>query len=238
MQTLKRTREIDAQTKLSVTGYIRLNHKSLFNTNQYALFQNVPDSIYSLCILYLHLQEYFDRIHQSFRISEDKSTINHKAEFWNNSNYGKFVISSTESCIYKWYLKINYKPSSSHQYNIGISSAPYDTSSAFCWQDKKHYNFWPRFGGGSNAGYDRYSSHKRDTPKFEKMEFAKQIEENDILCMELNLKERNISFYINDENQGVLFKNVDTGKDIEYKLSITLAGNDTSISITNFTQTF
>ena len=82
---------VDTMTELSVSGYIRINHKLLSNLSQYRLFQNVPDSIYSLCILYYHIYDHFHTINKHIQLADDNKTISQTKPFdWQNTCYGEF----------------------------------------------------------------------------------------------------------------------------------------------------
>ena len=105
MSTLQRSHEIvDRESERIVHGYIRLQHKVLFQSNMYPLFQNIPGSISSLCTLYYHLYDYFDKIHPDMKLSNNSKTIEKltgEDHDYNNSSYGKLIIPSMDECIYK-----------------------------------------------------------------------------------------------------------------------------------------
>ena len=75
MSSLKRLHQVDKQSKLTVSGYVRLKHKSLFKNNQYVLFQNIPISISLLCTLYYYLYDYFDVVSHEIQLSNGEKTI-------------------------------------------------------------------------------------------------------------------------------------------------------------------
>ena len=46
--------------------------------------------------------------------------------------------------------------------------------------------------------------------------------DNDIISIKLDLKQRNIEYFVNDKSLGVVFENVPIGEDIKYRLAMGL----------------
>ena len=227
MSTLKRLHHIDQEIKFIVCGYIRSEHESLFRANACILFQNVPNSITSLCTLYYYLYDYFDLIGSDMKISNDKKTITYNSftRDWPNANYGKNIISSTDKCIYKWYLKIRKRE------NIIVSVVSNKNCNPHLYPVHHDKYYW-FFLNPDNLG--KLKDHKGST--WQNPEYGKDIKNGDIVCMELNLKRENISFYINGKNLGVAFQNIDIGDDIDYRLCVTLRDLGSFVTIMKFTQ--
>ena len=80
--------DIDNRSKLTVSRYIRNQHKILFKSFQYVLFQNILIDILSLCnIPYYHLYEYFKLIPDFISISNNKKCINRQpCHLWIHNN--------------------------------------------------------------------------------------------------------------------------------------------------------
>ena len=95
----------------------------------------------------------------------------------------------------------------------------------------KHYRYWLNHSYGGKL-------RNHVTACYENKEYGKDVVNGDIICMELDLKDCNVSFYVNNENQGIAFKNVEIGEDIDYRLIVSLAVNGTSVSIIKFTQQY
>ena len=238
MFTMQSLGEVDKESELTVFGYIRSQHKSLLESNVYALFQNIPTSISSLCSLYYYSYDYFDIVHSNMKLSNNKRTINKQtgSYSWRNSNYAKMIISSTDKCICKWYLKFTKPPqkfggAATYKFIIGlVSNNKYDPS----FSGDRHSKFYRHWLNQKFTG--KLSSHR--TGCYTNSEYGKDVQHEDIICLELDLKKKIISFYINDEDQGIAFKNVDIGEHIQYRLIVSLATNGTSITIIRFTQHF
>ena len=49
--------------------------------------------------------------------------------------------------------------------------------------------------------------------------------------MDLNLKQKSLSFTLNSAEQGVAFNNIETRDDIQYRLAVSLLGSDCKVSI-------
>ena len=111
MSALKRHHPVDAESKLIVSGYVRLEHQSLFKSNRYALFENVPTQVSGWFAAYYDSYDLFDKIRSDMALSDGKKTIRRVVckdnEYcYAHSNFGKMILNSTEQCICKWYLKI------------------------------------------------------------------------------------------------------------------------------------
>ena len=55
-----------------------------------------------------------------------------------------------------------------------------------------------------------------------------------MLTMELNLKTKQLIYYVDDECYGVAFQDVKTSKNIKYKLAVSLCHNHQSMKIIKF----
>ena len=224
---LKRLNLVDTRTKLTVFGYIRSQHKLSFKSNPYALFSNIPSSISSICILYYHLYDYFELINPNMTLSDNKQNITLNTNYRDNLTFGKEIISSTDQCIYKWYLQLNGYPSG---FIIGLTSKPWNVNNNLYESQKcgQCYLFWP------NVSF-QLASH---ITSWSVKDYIRDAKSNDIVCMEVNLIDKTIKIYLNDKDKGIAFKNVETGDDIKYRLSVTLLNIQTSISLVKFTQSY
>ena len=220
---------MNKKSKLIVCGYIRSQHKLLFESNQHPLFQNVIISLQALCTLYYHSYDYFDLVHFAMILSQDGQTLTRPTISGNNfanSNYGKAIIPSMDTFISRWYLKMEHLTNS---FIVGVSSRPFIKGLGFTSNNNNyHYAFYVN---------GEYKLKRYENLTFEGTRYGSRLNNDFILCLELNLKNKTISFYINGVNQGVAFNHIATGDDIKYRFSITLGYCDNSVSIVKFTQT-
>ena len=239
----KQLSAIDNHTKYSVYGYIKSQHKSLFKSSPYALFQNVPIAISSLCTLYYHIEDNLvgskGSIPNLVTISEDGKTIKKRNDPWqirfamplyhyDNDNHGSLIIPSTNKGIYTWSIKMVYLPLMRYSIVIGIKSDGYQLAT------RKHlnYSYFIRYPAG-NGSLESHDS------KFGRFYGANDIFiTGDVIKMELNLKNRQIEYYKNDECLGVAFDFIDVGEGIDYRLYVCVASNNTQLCINQCTEHF
>ena len=214
------------EAKLLVVGYIREFGDELKSSRNSALFQNIPDLITSICVLYYYIDEYFALINeQHTKISNNNTTIN-KVGYsnWNHSSYGKVIIPSTNDHVYKWYIKINR--TNQGQICMGISSSASIRESYYYSSDSYNYSIWGRQG--------KKRSHLMEVPYWNK--YSKRFITNDIVVITLDLNEKEMSFDINEEKFGVAFTGIECGKNIDYRFAVTLFETFSSVSIIKFTE--
>ena len=219
---LRRLKNIDAESKYTVGGYIREQHTKLFSKNRYALFENIPISISSICTLYYHLFDYFELLDDDMiSVSSDKKTITKKCDGWGNSSYGSITIPSTNDSVCKWFVEVG----TTGKCIIGLASKPFLTNFNFNRIDRnKNYCY------GVTTG--RIKHHNGHWESYDKI-----IGCGDILCIELNLKKRYIKFYEKENDSGrIAFKNVEIGEDINYRLAVSSHIKSSQIKIVKFTQ--
>ena len=224
---------IDNETKFTVTGYIRNQHKSLFKSSQYVLFQNIPIAISSLCTLYYHLCDYFELIPDSTSISNNKRCIKQQVVHHRHTNFGFMKIASKGKSICEWHLNYTEGDHGSSYRQIvwiGISSKPFNPN-AYCHSqpgdlDHKHF----AYGYGNRQAYNYYGGcwNYLDSLAFEP---------GDKLCLVLNLKKRILKLLINERDCGHTF-GVKTGDDIDYRLAVIIFRRGSTVTLTKFTQTY
>ena len=137
---------MDNDTKLTVSGYLRHHHKSLFKSNTFVLFNNIPIAISSLCTLYYYFRDYFQLIADDNEVSNNGFTIEQKwcdpeeyeeyeeyGEYVDDSSsYGKALIPSTKSICRNQNQFIN------NGIILGISSKPFATNHLFIRNTPTH----------------------------------------------------------------------------------------------------
>ena len=219
-------KSIDQTTKDAVFGYIR-SYQKLTHGNEYALFQNIPIGISSLCTLYLGTIEYFKLFDdQQVMISDDGKSIRKimGKRDWQNTSYGTVEISSTSKYVYKWYIKIGNNDNDGRCI-IGLATEPFTINTAFD-EDRtnKHYCF------ATNNG------QKKDYKSMDFMSYGERIGEGRVLCIELDLKQGCIKFGEQgyEWNTKVAFKRIKIGEDISYRLAVSMYEVDCQISIIKF----
>ncbi len=83
-----------------------------------------------------------------------------------------------------------------------------------------------------NYGYNVFNGYKISQNRFEK--YCIQSKTNDIIDMELNMKNETLIYYINGESQNIAFENIKKGKDISYQMAVSVQKHQDSLSLQKF----
>ena len=150
-----------------------------------------------------------------------------------NTSFGKISISSTSESICKWYFRINYGPDTPKHipFRIGLVSKVSSTKKSF--MDKSQDEDY-RFYGFKFAKYSGILvSHngRKSVPNYRRW-----CKVNDIICMKLDLKHRQIRFSRNNKSYGIAFDNIDIGKNIEYKVAVSIGHKRGGLTIVKYVE--
>ena len=203
--------------QLLVHGYIRNIQKELTSI--------IPDSITILCLDHHGIMDYFSVAGSDTNISDDGSIATKKddaEESYDNTTYGSKWIPSNQDAIIKWTLRILSNGDSVGVF-IGIINNDTTPYKAF-WRDK-------------SKDYYVYENAKWFYDASRSLRYGENFGKDDIIMMELNLKNESIQFYKNDKSQGIASKNIVKNNNTRYKLMISLYAKKDSIQIVNFQKT-
>lgn len=205
---IKKLSKIDIKTKYGVYGWVRNAEKEL-------KLSNIPLLVSSICILYYHEEEIFARCGKTVTLSADKKHIT-GGYAWDNVNVGNNVIDSMTDSIYEWTMTSTSKDT----IVVGITSV----SNIDCNKVK----FWFEYGEEDGHNY-LLCSRPSLTWKNEKWYDCNQsnwkkygaTERNKIkIC--LDLKQQILRFNVNGEDKDVSCDQIVRGKDIKYRLVVSL----------------
>ena len=214
---LKQLNNIDKRTKYSVFGWIRNQEREL-------KLHNVPQMISSICILYLRDDEIFDIIAKLIKLSENRKMITRMrwGFQWDNNNYGKMEVNSTNNIIYKWHLKIIEM---SRKIEVGVRSkhnGEYYGVEVSTFNENKMLKLTHNKIPSYKLNWDNYCVHK--------------FEKGDEITICLNLKQQHVQFIVNSIDKGIAFTNIETSKDIKYRIYVLLEDTGDCLEILNFTK--
>ena len=178
---------------------------------------DIPPIISYLCLGYYYREwDCFEKYNNDhWKISEDKlscTTIdNHR-----NYVYGKLWIESESKQIVKWKLKIDKMVGITWFSTIIIRIVTEDDGT---------------FDGSYGIG-SRGFTYTCGTG--ERIRAPPTFEEGDIVTLILDTNERTIKVKKNDEDTKIIYKQIEIGPDIRYKLCLTFVGKGTKITIIDF----
>ena len=223
MLSITELNQVNIRTKYAVYGWIR-NQERLWKS------KTTPALVSALCILYVYEfhNELFDIIGNDVKVSSNNKIITKvkNNRDWNNNCYGAIPVISTNNDKlqnYIWQLKIErLKQFSGCIIGISSSLAPnsdIDTTGGY------HYAY--ESTGRILPQENSYLSWKK---------YGDGFEQDDIVTVHLDLRSKQIAFYVNGDDQGIAYKNIKTGKFQMYRLFVSLYNIHESVRIINFSK--
>ena len=177
-------------------------------------------------MLFFSDDEIFDIIGANIKVSANKKCITKELKdeitIWNNNTYGINEISSMSDMIYKWDLKIISDNNKKKGVLIGISSVR-SPAEDFEAQEGHHYAYIA-------VGTIFVNSH--DQWKC----YGDAFGNNDIVCMQLDLDQRQLRFSVNGRDEGVAYDDIHKDVDTNYRLMVSMGNKDCGVEIVNFSK--
>ncbi len=210
--------KIDQTTKYVVYGWIREAEVEL-------KLVHIPMMISSICILYYRDDEIFDITGDDIKLSQNKKCITEiGAEYRCNCNYGIIEVSSNSDNVYRWDLKIIKQPQQYWSIFAGLSSV------------RKLGDIWSlcRENGGASIYMYANLGSIYDANKAHWTMYGQRFRENDTVSIILDLQKQQITYLVNEEDQGIAYKNIIKNDDIKYQLLVVLRNHNDCVEITNF----
>ena len=202
--------KVDLRTHLIIFGYLRQLQQLLLNENSvHNVYIDTPLLINYKCLLfYIGGMDYFFRCGRHCELLNNNKLIKHLKLEWGNATFGKHEILSTSQGIHKWTLQ---NKSNNRNFNVGISSINKRTNRIFDTFDAPFYAYSVGLGRKKSTDITHWINYGEGIPK-----------PNDSITVELDLYKKQISFYVNGENQGIAFRNIKTGNNLKYCLAVTI----------------
>ena len=212
--------KVDNRTKYSVYGWIRKAEKDLN-------LCHIPLMISNTVILYFQNRDTFGKIQKNIIKSKDDTRINLAkigkfAEWY--GGVGSIQIDSNNPCKYQWDLNVY---TSSGRCVIGITSLNNlnDNICTGIWNEKGiHYLHCGRATVWRKESESDYGCWVEYGTSFEKGKVS----------IHLDLKKKEIRYSLNDKDDGIAYENIKTGKDVKYRLTVSLAEIHDFVEIENF----
>ena len=230
MSDLKRLGNIDKDTKFTIYGYIREN-QPFFASAEYNIFNNIPDLVPSLCILYFDCGDIFEIIGNGLvYVDNDRSTVLMQKKILAASHcFGSVIVSSKSNCICKWDLKmINIPQTVATSIVVGIASTRKDGRLS-------GFNLGDQYYIYSNYRWcrDHIGSRNRDSDDGGMTKYFS----GDIVTITLDMVKKTVTFYNHTSKLDLSIDMTDTDK-FDYRLAVAIRQPNTSICIDKFTQKF
>ena len=225
---LRRLNDIAKEVKVSVSGYIREN-QYLFQSEDHGIFNNIPQLIPSLCILYTDPGDRFEIIGDGIAyVNGDKTTIVKPKTFKgprSSTCYGSEHIQSNKKSITKWDLKIVNIPS-----KCGVTAIKIGVASAVLSSNSKPKNILgDRYYINSNVGWVKTHSGTV-LPKTHS-----KYQTGDVMTITLDLTKKKVLFYNHRSKDEVCIDMTDF-EGYSYRLAVAVRVPEVSVCIDKFTQ--
>ena len=197
---LNEAKKANQRAKDLINGYIR---------SQYSNNNVIPVVINYICLLYYLIKDKFGKHGKLLEVSSNSGShiveSNNSSMIW-NTVYGTVDIDVNKftNMIVHWTFKIEYK-----YVVIGIDSSDSEYTERFGWgtnNDKNHYGWY-----GMGILYSKCPWEKSGNPQFVK---------GDIIKMELNVPQKVLKYYKNDQDIELQFDDIDVTK--TYRLSVSI----------------
>ena len=194
---------------------------------------SIPDLVLTICLLYYYQREYFDTIIDgyetrgaNFKLSNDRQTISLVDGCYGNA-FGNVVVDSLRQIILKWTIKVFQTIPKCTSFNnvqamgLGVSGdKPSDNLQSFYSPLSANTFFYGR--GRARSGTEICVNNANVGWKWRT---------DDIVDIKLDLKARNIEYFVNGESKGIVFKNIPIGENIKYGFMIYMGNNGQSATI-------
>ena len=181
--------------------------------------------ISNICILYFYDYDIFDMVHNKHlcKVNDDKRVMVTDNDGWWVHSFGKNQIASNKSIVCKWNLNVNCNKG---ECVIGITDINVDkhdfkVGHDIIWEcDGNHCLYFVQDGSiFENKHKWRFWGSKFMRGK---------------VSIKLDLKKKQVSFVVNDKDQGIAYSDVKIGEDITYRLVVALKDEDDFVEIESF----
>mmetsp|Transcript_38880 Transcript_38880/g.34442 ORF Transcript_38880/g.34442 Transcript_38880/m.34442 type:complete len:241 (-) Transcript_38880:133-855(-) len=213
---------IDERTKDIVNGYTK--NVQLILPQRSNPYFNIPSAVYGMITIYYHQTEHFSSHGSYITLNQFKDTIKHVSSDQASTVYGKVSVTKQDIGKHIWKFKI-IEPNVSAILTIGIdsSSEPILNRKFFTsYNPNTYYGYQCYANGHANTGAKVANWKYPFAPerKYGQIYSDKQNE----IRMELFIDNKGgkLQYYVNNEDQGVAFEDIEFDEEQEYKMCISL----------------
>eukprot|EP01083_Nonionella_stella_P044544 119905_1 len=143
-----------------------------------------------------------------------------------HSVFGSTCIKANTDDIYRWKFKIVNGGNGLLVIGIVAMSAAIDRN------DLVNEPFY-KSDAFANYGYNVFNGYTMSQSVYTK--YGAKAKTNDIVQMELNMKQKVLTFYVNDKSQGIAFQHIPKNDAIRYQMAVSLQQDQNAIALLDFT---
>ena len=218
-----RPRRVNERTLNIVNGYMRGAQILLpYQSNPYF---NIPALIVNLCLGFYNNPEYFTVCNEGLKLKDEEKVIDSDSSY-DGTCYGYVDIMNDTDWKYVWTFKIiKYPQWSLLAIGIDASDKAYFDEDFHDCDNESHYYGFEIYCNGSG---ELYTLEKR------KGRYGVMVGDGDVIKMDLNVNDKTLKYYINDQDQGIAFTDVYFDSNTIYHMAVYVDNVD--IAITDFDQ--
>ena len=172
----------------------------------------IPDLVLNICLLFYFRREHFAVIVNgwkgkvNFTLSNDDKTASLVNGCYGNV-YGNIKIDSLSEAVYKWTIKVENKKTKNWAQYIELGVSGDEPGDKYFYGNTAPKNTFMCKGTGYVHGKCRVQEYFANV----------RWKDGDIVGIKLDLKKKDIEYFVNDKSVGVLYEDIPVGQDIKYR---------------------
>ena len=232
---LQEMKLVDQKTKDIVIGFIKIIE------NELSYGTIIPSLVITTCILFYHFPEFFTVYGDDITVNDTSTIITlTTSRFIHQASFGNVKITGN-NCIYSW--TIQCLEQNGYASFIGIDASNKSLINNFVPERRPELiNYYAMDSRGNIHTHSHQQSQGHFRRRYE-IRYCSGFDIDDTIKMNVDTINKTIEYYVNDEYQGVAFKNIEIeNPEIEYYLVVHMGSShyadDSSFEIVDFTRIY
>ena len=215
---LKEIKKADIKSQYLVFGFVK-ECQLLFEDKDDNIIRNITDLIiYTIIAFYAHFEFFEHFAEDKFKTEDDGRIITKNGDELRLTAYGSIIIPFESEAVYTWKIRIL----KGNTIAIGIDEASRKCMQEIFFNCRKSKNY--AYASGTGKKY----SHKKH-----RVNFLQPYSKDDVITMELNMKEKSLSFAKNDDKLTKAYDNIEESAD-GYSLAVFIRYKYYSIQLLSY----
>ena len=216
----------DPRTKDIVNGFIK--NSQVLLPNEENAYYNIPSLVFMMTLLYYYNPEYFTKHGRDISLNETKNIAHLEKSAGYSTVYGNITITKKDQGKHIWTFNIS-EPNKQVIMTIGIDSsakrflnADFNTIENEC--AFYGYQCYGEDSSDPNIKIQGYLAYNDDidTNRYSWRYGTCYSAEVSIVKMVIDMDDKTIRYFVNDEDQSIAFKDICFDKDEEYTMCVSM----------------